>query len=365
MVAFVRAQLAVLILACGVGACNLAIPTPSSEPPLAVIDPTVEFPPHGDCQQCAEDFSTTQTIATFDSKTPIAQLKWLPDDSALALLTTGYRSGPTQITLLYPPNWAPQVVYSSQEAMGEGGFDISPDGTRFLLGNEVINRITGLAILIFKNDEKPYAFSPDGKWLVGAHFAKEGPADRFFIWDAATGVEHADLGLVPSDERLFVFHPTDGSIGIHDVNDDWTRWDLTSGKFLGPDDKRLPSGSSVIPFLPYSPNDQWLSVVELAEDNSVTIKLIEVATGELHTQLQNRDTTLELDGAIWSANSRTIGFLSSPYSDMGVQFWDTDTGQFIRSLKLRYMQSPVLSPDGNYLLWVSYNTVRYLKIRGD
>jgi hypothetical protein len=287
----------------------------------------------------------------------------------LALFASGRSSGPTKVTLLDPGTWTAKTVYTSDEGTYPTSFDISSDGTRFLVDNKVIDRGTGQVALEFKNDEKPYAFSPDGKWLVGGHFAKEGPADRFFIWDANTGEVHADLGLVPSDEGLFVFHPTNGSIGIHDVNGDWTSWDLASGKFLGQYDKRFrtlnPARPDTIPFSPYSPNGEWLATVEIGSDNTETIKLLDVANGDLHAQLQNRDTSLELNGIIWSANSRTVAFLSAFYSEVGVQFWDADTGLFIRSLPLRYLQSAVLSPDGNYLIWVSNNTVRYLKVRAD
>jgi WD40 repeat protein/DNA-binding SARP family transcriptional activator len=180
----------------------------------------------------------------------------------------------SRVLAIWRPSW-PHVVRIADVATGEvvnefelprgGGADLSPDGSRVVLDLRVLDVGTGEEIVVLEGDDDwadPYAFSPDGKWIVAPVVAADGGVSQVRIWDATTGARVmtleagnvADLDWSADGTRLAT-SSHEGTARVWQVDADSARelfrfstQDISSagGVAFSPDGSRLMVGDGAI-----------------------------------------------------------------------------------------------------------------------
>ena len=238
----------------------------------------------------------------------------------------------------------------------------SPDGTTLASGSDNHTvQLWDVASGQLKNTLQGHtsgvlsvSFSPDGTTLASAS------EEEVLLWDVASGqlkrtLEHPSWGL-----RSVSFSP-DGTTLATAFREEILLWDVASGQLKNtlehpawgsPYHAQSEFLLAVVNSVAFSPDGTTLASTSL----DATVRLWDVATGQLKSTLQEYTGSIEL--VSFSPDGATLAIASE---DHAVRLWDAATGQLKSTLKghKSYVNSMSFSSDGSILASASWDgTVR-------
>jgi len=188
----------------------------------------------------------------------------------------------------------------------------------------------GSSILVY-----PFAFSPDGKYVIGSSL-------NLHLWEVSSGRDLRQWGDLAIQIRALCFSPDGTLVAAGDSSNGVHLYEVASGterRVMKTRARQCPYGLS----MEFSPDGKTLATG--GEDHNV--HLWDVETGEdRRTCLGHADRITSL---AWSPDGKT---LASGSSDKTVRLWDADLGQEVQKFEghQKDVFSVRFSPDGHQLI---------------
>ncbi|WP_050514894.1 hypothetical protein [Streptomyces rimosus] len=200
---------------------------------------------------------------------------------------------------------------------GVGALAFTPDGHTLAIGasdgavrlwdleNEEVRTIIGrptAGATTSVEHTRPFAFSPDGRWLATSH-------NGVRLWDAATGQPHASFTGSTKNVTSVMFAPGGRSLAGGSVDGTVRLWNVASGKVQA----TLTGHSARVGTVVFSPDGQTLA----SGSDDTTVRLWNVTTQNLRATLTGHSARVRT--AAFSPDGQT---LASGSDDTTVRLWN-------------------------------------------
>ena len=183
------------------------------------------------------------------------------------------------------------------------------------------------------------AFSPDGKQIISG-----GYNNLIKLWDSQSGEEIRTLKGHTDDVNSIAFSPDGKTIASGSRDSTIKLWDSQSGEEI----RTLKGHTDDVNSIAFSSDGKYI----VSGSNDETIKLWDSQIGiEIRTLKGHR---FSVNSVAFSPDGKTIVSCGSG----SMKFWESQSGEEIRSYEYSIFECVAFSPDGKYIVCGGFTTIK-------